>query len=243
MRFALLLALACALPAAAQDEPPPPPPPKPAPLAPEQARQKHLKTLRDTTVHFDFKRAQFEDIAIALDKASGVRVRIGKTAMKALKRRRFRMKYVADRRGDQVLTDLAKAAALDVVVTAEGVFFDTPKKIRKLRKKLGLKGKSLRLTGKDVEKMLTTKELSLASTKQPLSEVLEFLAKETGVRFVLVDQDQRETPITLKVTATPLRDLLDQLVAPHGLGWLRQGSVIVLDAADKVAEQKKQKQD
>ena len=240
MRSALIgLFLAVGWPALGQDKPPPPPAPKPA--APVNARHKNLKALRDTIVHFDFKRASLEDIVVALDKASGVRVRIGKSAMKALERRRFRMKYVADRRGDQVLTDLAKAAALDVVVTDEGAYFDTPRQIRKLRKKLGLPGRALRLTAKDVEKMLETKEVSLASVKQELSGVLEFLAKETGIRFVLVAQDQKDVPITLKVTATALNDLLDQLVAPHGLGWMRQGSVIMLDTAEQIAKQKKLK--
>jgi hypothetical protein len=214
----------------------PSPAQEPAP-AKKKTRADHLAALVDTVVHFDFKRAPLVDITEALALASKVRIRIGKKAMQALERRRFKMKYIADRRGDKVLTDLAKAAALDFFVSDEGVYFDVPKEIRRLRKKLGIKGKSLELTKADVTRMLTTKTISLAAHEQSLSEVLEFLRKETRVRIVLTaDVDAK---LTLTATATPLGELLDRICEPHGLDWLQQGNVLMIDLADEIARHKK----
>ena len=229
------LVLVLAGPLAAQEKAPE----KPAAPKKKVTRADVLKTLNETTVHFDFRRAPLSDIAEALARASGVRVRIGKKARKALERRKFKMKYVADRRGDQVLGDLSKAAALDFLVTAEGAYLDVPKEIRRLRKKLGLPGKATRLKAADVKKMLTTKTLSLAAVEQPLSEVLAFLRKETGVKLVLLANELSAAKVTLTATTTPLGDLLGQICAPHGLDWLRQGTVIVVDLSEKIEAQKK----
>jgi hypothetical protein len=239
----VVLVLAFTGPLAAQEKPAEKPAEKPVakPVAPKKkvTRADVLKTLNETVVHFDFRRAPLGDIVEALGRASGIRVRIGRKARKALERRKFKMKYVADRRGDQVLSDLSKAAALDFIVTAEGAYLDVPKEIRRLRKKLGLPGKATRLKAADVKKMLTTKALSLAAVEQPLREVLSFLRKETGVKLVLLADELSAAKVTLTATSTPLGNLLDQICATQGLAWLRQGSVIVVDVIEKIEAQKK----
>lgn len=227
--------------------PTPPAPRPPAKRAPpaqpaEAPVARHRRLLRETVVHFEFQRAPVEDIFAALEKASEVRVRLGKAARRALEKRRFKIKYVADRTGEQVLSDVCKASALDFVVVPEGVYVDTPRAIRKLRKKLGLTGKALRLSGADVAKLLETKELSLVSRERPLSEFLRFLRAETGIRFVRLSPakaGQPEPKVTVKTTATPLHEVLDLAFAPLQLDWIRSGSVVLVGSAAEIAEQRK----
>ena len=88
--------------------------------------QRHARILKETTVHFDFRRAPIEHILRALAKASEVPIALGRTAKKVLDKRKFKIKYIASRRGDQVLTDLCKAAALDFVIRDQGVLVDLP---------------------------------------------------------------------------------------------------------------------
>jgi hypothetical protein len=235
-----LFALLLAAPLAAAQEPAPqpnPPAPQPAPAAKAQ-RDAHLKALKEATVHFDFPRARLPEVLKALEKATGVPCTIGERGAKALERRKFKLKYVADRRGDLVLTDLAKAAALDVVVTADGALFDLPKQIDKVRRRLGLPRRSVRPQAADVAKMLDTKQLSLVSREKPLRVVLKFLREETGVPFVLAAKDRAEDPVTFRVTGTPFRQVLDKVCQPLGLDWLRQGNVILVDTAEAIARQR-----
>lgn len=226
----------------AQKPPEKPAEKKPAPPPKEDPVARHQRVLRKTVVHFEFQRAPVEDIFAALEKATDVRVRLGKAAQRALKKRKFKIKYIADRTGEQVLGDVCKASALDFVVVAEGVFVDTPRAIRKLRKKLGLDGKALRLTGKDVAKLLETKELSLVSRERPLSEFLRFLRAETGIRFVKLTptkSGQPEPKVTVKTTSTPLKEVLDLALAPLKLDWIRSGSVVLVGSKEEIAEQRK----
>lgn len=243
--LSLVLSLACLAlggPLAAQDAPPVAGPGAPAaPKAPAApTRDDHLKALEKTVVHFDFARAPLPDVASALQAASGVPVEVGKAARRVLDKRKFRLKYVADRTGVQVLTDLAKAAALDWEVTDVGAVIDTAGALKALRAKLGLPARTLRLSPADVAKMLETKRLSLSVREQPLPAVLDFLRRETGVRYVLVRSDPEAAPpkVTLAVTSVALGDLLDQVLAPHGLAWMRQGNVVLIDAVDVIARQK-----
>lgn len=238
---AVLSALLVAAPATlAQDGAPPPVAPAP-PVAPGP-RDAHLAALRATVVHFDFRRAPLVDIVAALERASGVPVRIGDAGRRALERRRFKMRYVADRTGQQVLEDLARAAALDVEVTAEGAILDTPGQVRRLRERLGLPARPVRVAAGDVARMLETKRLTLQARERALDQVLDFLRDETGVRFVVLGDDAErgdsEPPrVTVQVTDEPLKNLLDLLLAPVGWAWLRQGSVVLVGPAEVIALQ------
>lgn len=216
----------------------------PAPVAPPPAvqdtREAHLAALRATVVHFDFRRAPLADIVAALERASGVPVRIGDAGRRALERRRFKMRYVADRTGLQVLEDLAKAAALDVEVTADGAVLDTPGQVRRLRERLGLPAKPVRAAADDVARMLETKRLTLQARERAMDLVLDFLRDETGVRFVVLTDDadasDAEAPrLTVQVTDEPLKTVLDLLLQPVGWAWLRQGSVVLVGPADVIA--------
>jgi hypothetical protein len=222
----------------AQDGAPPPVAPPPAPG--QDAREAHLAALRATVVHFDFRRAPLADVLAALERASGVPVRIGDAGRRALERRRFKMRYVADRTGLQVLEDLAKAAALDAEVTAEGAVLDTPGQVRRLRERLGLPAKPVRAAADDVARMLETKRLTLQARERALDLVLDFLRDETGVRFVVLaddaDASDAEAPrLTVQVTDEPLKTVLDLLLEPVGWAWLRQGSVVLVGPADVIA--------
>lgn len=250
MRLLLLLLLLSA-PALAQ-EPAPQPPAAPAPPKGEQdpQRQAHLLALRGTTVHFDFRRAPLEDIAAALEKAAGVPVRVGAAAKRLLDKRKFKMRYVADRTGAQVLEDLAKAAALDVEVGPDGAVLDTPKEVKKLRTRLGLPQKEVRASGDDVAKMLTTKRLTLVARERPLQAVLDFLQTETGVRVVRLGADvpegaapPPEPKVTVTITDEPLGTVLDRVLQPLGWGWNRQGSVLLVGPAEVIAAQPKDEEE
>lgn len=236
MRLAqTLLVLSLAAPALAQA----PDPPGPAAAAP--GRDAHRARLEEVVVHLEFRRAPLEDILVALERATGVPVRLGDAARRALERRRFRMRYVADRTGAQAVEDLARAAALDAEVTAEGVVFDTPAQVRRLRERLGLPARAVRLRGEDVARLLDTKRLTLTLRDRPLEATLEFLRAETGVRFVVVLGDGEpaaEPPrVTLEATDVTLRAALDLLLEPAGWGWTRQGSVVLVGPAEVVAAQ------
>jgi len=215
---------------------------KPA-KAPETPVEKHARILEETTVHFDFRRAPIEDILRALSKASDVPIALGRTAKEVLDKRKFKIKYVASRRGDQVLTDLCKAAALDFVIRDKGVLVDLPGRIRKLRKAKGLGGKSVKLTPKDVTKALTTKSLSITATKKSLESVLVFLRSETGIPFVqLSEKRKKDAPplvVTLSLTSVPLKELLDKVTHPLGLDWIQRGRVILVGSTKAIAEQRK----
>ncbi|MGE0712480.1 MAG: hypothetical protein AB7N76_01375 [Planctomycetota bacterium] len=249
----LLLALG-PLAAAQAPAPPPQPPqeqPKPKPAAKEQParppREGHLDALEDAVVHFEFQRAPLEDILFALARATKVEVHLGKGAQKALDRRKLKIRYVADRTGEQVLRDLCKAASLDYLVSDEGVLVDLPPVIARLRKKLGLDEEAVKLRPKDVARMLETKELSFQARERPLSQVLAFLAKETGIRFVRLTpsppQDGKaapatDPPVTLDTSSTPLGELLDRILKPLKMGWLRAGTVILVGTEQEVEAQR-----
>lgn len=251
-RTLFLLALLLAAPALAQE---PTPSPKPAPKAekgeepakpakpPETPVERHARILKETTVHFDFRRAPIEHILRALAKASDVPIALGRTAKKVLDKRKFKIKYVASRRGDQVLTDLCKAAALDFVIRDKGVLVDLPGRIRKLRKAQGLGGKSVKLTPKDVTKALTTKTLSIAATKKSLESVLVFLRTETGIPFVQLSEERKKNApplvVTLSLSSVPLGQLLDKILHPLDLDWIQRGRVILVGSTKAIAEQRK----
>jgi len=260
----LVAALGLALPAAAQ-EPPPAPDPAEADDADEgdeaddaddaaddadgadaddadgepPPRARHLEKLRGTLVHFDFARAPLEDITTALQRASGVPVRIGRRARAALERRRFRMRYTADRRGHLVLEDLAKAAALDFEVTDDGAVLDLPIEIRRLRRRLGIEGEEVRLEPEDVAELLDTKRISLLSREKPLRAVLAFLHDETGVSIVRIGDDPEEEPVlTLRITDEPFAKVLDRVLHPVGFDWMLQGRVVVVGTTETIAAQR-----
>jgi hypothetical protein len=257
------LALCLTLSAQADEGPPrkpgepgkPGPEKAPAKKAPPKKAPPRLRiraTLKKTVVHFSFQRAPLEDILLALERATKVKVRIGRAGRRTLEKRKFKIKYVADRTGLQVLQDVCKAGALDFLVSDEGVLVDLPKTIKKLRRKLSLNETALRLSAKDVAKMLVTKELSLSSRKKRLSTVLAFLTQETGVRFVRMSPakdakkkgHKRPAPrtdpaITIHTTSTPLGKILDLALHPVGLDWVRTGSVILVGTKKQVTEQRK----
>lgn len=242
MRLLFVLLVLCA-PALAQEPAPPAAPAQPQGENDPQ-RQAHLLALRGKVVHFDFRRAPLEDIAAALEKAVGVPVRVGAAAKKLLEKRKFKMRYVADRSGAQVLEDLAKAAALDAEVGPDGAVIDTPKEVRKLRTAWGLPQKVVRASAGDVAKMLTTKRLTLVARERPLDAVLEFLQTETGVRVVRLGADvpegaapPPEPKVTVTVTDEPLATVLDRVLQPLGWAWNRQGSVLLVGPAEVIAEQ------
>lgn len=211
--------------------------PAPAAEAPAKSkREQQLEKLREVTVHFDFARAPLGDVTRALERASGVPVRIGDKGAQALAKRRFKLKYVADRTGIQVLEDLSKAAALDWEVTDEGALLDQPEVLKKLRKELGLPARSTRLTPEDVEKLLDQKKLDLTARERTLDEVLEFLRKETGIGFVQLGAEEAVASprVTLATGELPLRTVLDRLAAKVHLAWARQGNVIALGPEEAV---------
>lgn len=214
-------------------------PAKPAETPPER----HLRILKETMVHFDFRRAPVEHILRALAKASDVPIALGRKAKTVLDKRKFKIKYVASRRGDQVLTDLCKAAALDFVIRDKGVLVDLPGRIRKLRKAQGLGGKAVKLTPKDVTKALTTKTLSISATKRSLESVLVFLRTETGIPFVqLSEKRNKDAPpliVSISLTSVPLKELLDRILHPLALDWIQQGRVILVGSTKAIEEQRK----
>ncbi|MBL4850001.1 MAG: hypothetical protein JKY65_31115 [Planctomycetes bacterium] len=216
--------------------------PKKAKKALETAPERHARLLKETTVHFDFKRAPIEDILRALSKASEVPIALGRKAKTVLDKRRFKIRYVASRRGDQVLTDLCKAAALDFVIRDKGVLVDLPGRIRKLRKSQNLGGQAVKLTPKDVTKALTSKTLSMTATKRSLESVLLFLRTETGIPIVqLSEKRKRGAPplvVTIRLSSVPLKELLDKILAPLGLDWIQQGRVILVGSIKAIAEQR-----
>jgi hypothetical protein len=220
-------------------EEPAKPPQKPV----ETPIQRQARILKETTVHFDFRRAPIEHILRALAKASEVPIALGRTAKKVLDKRKFKIKYVASRRGDQVLTDLCKAAGLDFVIRDKGVLVDLPGRIRKLRKAQGLGGKSVKLTPKDVTKALTTKTLSISATKKSLESVLVFLRSETGIPYVqLSEKRKKDAPplvVTISLTSVPLKELLNKVLHPLGLDWIQRGRVILVGSTKAIAEQRK----
>jgi hypothetical protein len=227
-RLALLLALLLLLlPAARAQEPEPAQPP---------GRAAHLRKLDETVVHFDFARAPLSDVTTALERAIGVPVRIGDKAAQALAKRKFKLKYVADRTGVQVLEDLAKAAALDWEVTAEGAVLDLAPALQKLRKELGLPAKKRLLSPEEVERLLDAKKIDLTARDRTLGEVLDFLRLETGIGFVHLPGEGEATPPRVHVSTgeLPLREVLDRLAEKTGLAWARQGNVIVIGAEEAV---------
>jgi hypothetical protein len=217
----------------------------PQPAGPAGAtRDAYRATLGRMVVHFDFERAPLTDVTAALEHATGVPVRVGEAARRALATRRFKMRYVADRTGMQVLADLAKAAALDAEVTDEGAVIDTPLEVRALRKRLGIAGAAIRVTADDVAKMLDSKRLTVVSVDRPLDDVIGFLVRETGVRYVKLGEGDEPTPleqqprVTTRITDEPLRVVLDRLFRPIGWDWLRQGNVILVGPSDAIAAQR-----
>ena len=230
----LAIATACApVPALAQDEPPPD-----APKVDLERRAAHLKTLEETLVHFEFARAPLTDVTRALERATQVKVAIGPKGKAALEKRKFRMKYVADRTGVQVLEDLAKAAALDWEVTDEGAVLDLPASLAKLRRELGLPARKRLLTPEDVEKMLDQKKVDLTARERTLAQVLDFLRAETGIGFVhLAGEGEAMPRVSLSTGELSLREVLDRVAEKAGLAWARQGNVIVVGAEDAVRPQ------
>lgn len=217
----LLLALLLTLPASSRADDPPADPPS--------GRSAHLEKLGQTTVHFDFARAPLPDVTRALERATGIPVKIGEKGEQALAKRKFKLKYVASRTGIQVLEDLAKAAALDWEVTDEGAILDVPAALKKLRKELGLPARSTRLTPADVERLLDQKKIDLTARDRTLAQVLDFLRLETGIGFVhLAEEDAPLARVSLATGELPLRQVLDQLVKKLGLHWARQGNVVVI---------------
>lgn len=237
-----LIICTAALPARGQDPTPGTAPAAGAPAA-EAPRDALLRKLRATVVHFDFRRAPLPDVTTALERATGVPVRIGDAARKALERRKFKLRYVADRTGLQVLEDLARAAALDAEVTDEGAVLDTPAALRRLRERLGLEAKPVRLAAADVARLLETKRLTFTAREKPLEQVLDFLRDETGLRFVIVTSGDDDAPaddppaVSVQVTDEPLQALLDLLLKPVGWAWARQGSVVIVGRAEVIAAQ------
>lgn len=206
----------------------------PPPDAGRRAQQ--LQKLRETLVHFDFARAPLTDVTRALERATGVTVRIGEKGEQALLKRRFKLRYVADRTGVQVLEDLAKAAALDWEVTDDGAILDLPAVLKKLRKDLGLPARTVRLTPEEVEKLLDQKRIDLTARDRTLTEVLDFLRQETGIGFVhLVRPEDPEPPrVTISTGEVSLREVLSQVSQKTGLAWARQGNVVALGAEESV---------
>ena len=254
-----LALLACGLPLHAAPEPKTPKPkaqkpkaqkPTPASRPVKQLKPKsrpalaprlrHLAALRKTVVHFSFKRAPVQDVLAALEKASAVPVTLGRAARRALKKRRFKIKYVADRTGLQVLTDICKASALDFVITAKGAQVDTRAAVKKLRKRLKLKdARRAKLKPKDVRRLLKTKLLTLFARDKSPQTLLKFLRKETGIRFVLLSDTKLPTKLTVTTTSTPLGEVLDLALHPVGLDWVQQGTLVLVGGKATIAAQRK----
>lgn len=216
--------------------------PKPQPPAKVPARVAFERQLAKTTVHFEFMRAPLGDIFQALERATDVRVRIGKRARRALAKRKLKIKYVASRTGVQVLVDLCKAAALDFLITDEGVIVDEPAVIKALRRRLDLGGKALKLTNKDVRSLLKTKTISLALRERPLSEFLRLMRQETGVRFVSLTPTKAGKPeprVSVTTSASPLREVLNLAIHSIDHDWVVSGNVILVGDKKTIAEQRK----
>ena len=211
--------------------------------APETAPERHARLLEETTVHFDFKRAALEDILRALSKASEVPIALGRSAKIVLDKRRFKIKYVASRRGNDVLSDVCKAASLDYVIRDAGVLVGLPGRIRKLRKSQNLGGQAVKLTSKDVTKALSSKTLSIAATRRSLESILAFLRSETGIPFVQLSEERKKGEaqllVTISLTSVPLEELLDKILGPLKLDWMQQGRVILVGSVKAIAEQRK----
>lgn len=230
MTRALLLLFATSVVSVAQESEKPE-----KPAVDLELRAAHLKTLEGTMVHFDFARAPLSDVTRALERATKVEVVIGEKGQAALEKRKFKLKYVADRTGIQVLEDLAKAAALDWEVTHEGAILDTPAALAKLRKELGLPAKRRLLSAEDVEKMLDAKKVDLTARDRTLAQVLTFLRDETGIGFVHLAEEGAEMPkVSLSTGELTLREVLDKVAEKAGLAWARQGNVIVVGTEEAV---------
>ncbi|RMG14144.1 MAG: hypothetical protein D6731_10740 [Planctomycetota bacterium] len=199
------------------------------------ARRERLRArLNEAVVHLSFRRARLSEVLVALERACGVPCRLGAKAQRVLRKRKFRLRYVADRRAADAVRDLARAAALDAEVTPEGVVFDLPRELRRLRRSLGLPVAPIRPRAEDVARMLRTKTVRLVARGRPLAEVLAFLRRETGVGIVLAARDVAQTPVTLVRVEAPLGELLDALTRPLGLDWMRQGSAVLVDRAEAI---------
>ena len=229
------------------EEAPPPregAPQEGAPAAPPEAPRARLeRLLRETRVHFEFKRAPLGDILQALAKASEVPIVLGRRAQAVLERRKFLIKYIADRTGVEVLVDLCKAAHLDYLIRGKDVLVDTPKRINALRAAQGLAEKAVVLSPADVTKALYTKSLSLQARERDLSAVLSFLRQETGIPFVVLSEERgKDDPplvVTLDLTSVTLRELLDRCLHPLGLDWVQGGRAIVVGSTKAIAAQRK----
>lgn len=203
-------------------------------------REAYLDRLESTQTHFSFRRAPLPDILTALELATGVPVRLGDGAAKLLTKRKFKIRYVGDRTGLQVLEDLAKAAALDFEVTDDGALVDEAKPLAALRRELGLDPRRVKLTADDVARLLEDKRLSLVARERSLPAVLAFLRRETGIRFVRLGVDPEVAPpkLTAQLDDQPLGEVLTALLEPHDLAWLQRGTVIVVGSQATIDAQR-----
>jgi hypothetical protein len=202
-------------------------------------REAYEETLEATIVHFEFRRAPLEDIAVALERASGVQVQIGEGATKLLRKRKFKIRYVADRTGLQVLEDLAKAAALDFEITDEGAILDEAKTLAALRAELGLEPRRLALEPREVAAMLEDKRLSIVARERSLAAVIAFLRRQTGIRFVRLQAEAAEPQITARITDEPLGVVLTKLLEPLEMSWLQRGTVVVIGSRETIEAQRR----
>jgi hypothetical protein len=203
----------------------------------DRGRRTMREKLENVQVHFDFGRATIPTIVTAIANAAGVRIKIDKSAMKDLKKRRIKLRYKSDHTAYRSLLDVTKHSKLDFLIDTEMVVIGTASSINRLRKKLGIRKKKIRiLSGVEAQKVLDTSKHTLRCSEKKFSSVLSYLRKSTPVKYLYDGpSDYLEKKVTFDVYQRPLKTILDRVLQPLELDYMLQGNVVYIAAKAKIA--------
>lgn len=214
--------------------------PPPEDQAKAAARAAVKRTLADTDVHLDFKRASVTTILAAVGAAAGVDIAIDKAGRADLKKRNIELRYKRDASALTVLEDLRKHAGIDYIVLDTGVVIGTRKSIRALRRSKGLAVKpKTRMTTKEARRLLASSKHTLKCTDKPLKLVIRYLKENTPLSYYFdAPKELLDAGTTFDLYEAPLGKLLKRVLEPHGLDFMLQGPLVHIAPREKIARLK-----
>ena len=174
----------------------------------------------------------------ALSSATGVAIKIDKSAMKDLKKRRISLRYKSDHTALRCLKDITKHAKLDYFIDNERIVVGTKSSINRLRKKLGIKKKKIRvLSVEEAKKILETSKHTLRCNKKKFSSVLTYFRQSTPLKYLYEGPKENLVKlVTFDVYQRPLKTILERVFEPLGLDYMLQGNVVYIASKEKIAE-------
>ena len=220
--------------AAAEDAKPEPAKPPVAPRKSAAARTRATqKAITSGKINVDLRNVPFQEVLQMLTSQAGVALALDgriddETLKKPLSLRLRKGSVYAVLRWVFRKRDLAWVVDSGEILVAPLEFIDS-KVIERQKRFIERTEKTWR---EKAEPKLVATKMSLNVLRVPLANVLDVTAERAGLNVVWMKdaEDQRPRRVTLKVSETTVREILDKLTAQAKLSWSLESEAIVISS-------------